>query len=106
MRAFGVILGAPGFDDLARLRHRDEPVLVQTLIAESSVKAFDVGVFDRLAGPDERQSDLTGIGLRVEHSALELRTMVDGDRLRLRQGPALERPDSLTLAPAHFAFQL
>jgi hypothetical protein len=36
--------------------HRDEPVLVQTLVAELAVEALDVLDLDRLARPDERQA--------------------------------------------------
>ena len=38
--------------------HRDEPVLVQTLVAELAVEALDVLDLDRLARPDERQADV------------------------------------------------
>jgi precorrin-6B methylase 1 len=37
--------------------HGDEPVLVQTLVAELAVEALDVGVLDRLARPDERWNE-------------------------------------------------
>ncbi|VXC91191.1 hypothetical protein BURKHO8Y_580063 [Burkholderia sp. 8Y] len=35
--------------------HGNEPVLVQALVPESPVKAFDVGVLSRLARPHEGQ---------------------------------------------------
>jgi hypothetical protein len=38
--------------------HRDEPVLVQILVAELAVEALDVLDLDRLARPDERQADV------------------------------------------------
>jgi hypothetical protein len=38
--------------------HRDEPVLVQTLVTELAAEALDVLVLDRFARPDERQADV------------------------------------------------
>src|SRR5258705_1136050 len=48
-----IIVQAPGFDDLARLRQAEEPVLVEALIAEPAVEALDVGILIGFAGLDE-----------------------------------------------------
>ncbi len=44
-----IVVQAPGLDDLARAGQAEEPVLVQTLVAESAVEALDVGILVRLA---------------------------------------------------------
>jgi len=62
----------------ARLRNR----LVQTLIAKLTVEALDVGVLDRLAGPNEAELDPTAIGPGVQRAAGEFRTVVADDHLR------------------------
>ena len=56
MWPFRVVLLTPRFDRPSGMIHRDEPVLVQTLVAELAVEALDVLVLDRLARPDERQA--------------------------------------------------
>jgi hypothetical protein len=38
MWKFGVVLDAPGFDDLTRLGDRDEPMLVQAFVSEAPVE--------------------------------------------------------------------
>jgi hypothetical protein len=86
MSPLGVVLVTPGFDDLPQFCHRDEPMLVQGLVAELTVEALDVGIFVRLAWQDRRQ--LHGMLVRpgIEHLALELRAVIDGDRLRQAAG--------------------
>jgi hypothetical protein len=54
---------------------RDEPVLVQTLVAELAVEALDAGVLVRLAWPDERQLHGPLVRPRIEYLAFELRAM-------------------------------
>ena len=65
---------------LLALRHRDEPVLVQTLIAELTVEALDVRILDRFTGPDKVQAHAVFIRPRVEHLTLKLRPVVHRDR--------------------------
>lgn len=57
MGPLGVVLDTPGFDLLAGVAQRKEPVLVQTLAAEPAVEALDEGVMHRLVGFDEPQGD-------------------------------------------------
>ena len=58
MRAFDVVLLPPFLDRPSCMIHGDEPVLIQTLVAELAIEALDVRVLDRLAGTDERESDV------------------------------------------------
>lgn len=62
MRAFGVLLDAPVFDQGFGLAQRHEPMLIQAFIAEFSVEALDVCILHGLAWSDERQlhADLIG----------------------------------------------
>ena len=48
------VFDPPVFDHAARVRHADEPMLVQTLVVKLSVEALDIDVLDQFAGPDER----------------------------------------------------
>jgi hypothetical protein len=56
MRALFVVVGAPGFDDIACFLQRCERVLVQAFIPELTVEAFDEGVLRRPARRDIMQS--------------------------------------------------
>lgn len=58
----GIVVHAPGLDDLARVRQAEEPVLVQALVAESAVETLDVGILIRLARVDEVQPDAAAVG--------------------------------------------
>lgn len=53
VRAFGVVIDPPVFNDLLRFADAGEPMLVQAFFAVPPVEAFDVGVLRRLAGVDE-----------------------------------------------------
>ena len=44
MWALDVVFSPPAFDGSPRLRHRDEPMLVQTLVAELRIKRLDEAV--------------------------------------------------------------
>jgi hypothetical protein len=50
-----VIVEAPVFNRLARLRQGDEFALVETFVAKPAIKRFDLGVLGRLAGRDMMQ---------------------------------------------------
>jgi hypothetical protein len=53
MRAFGVVVTAPGFDDDLRLGEAVEDLAVEQLVAELRVEALAVAVFPWRAGFDE-----------------------------------------------------
>ena len=61
-------------------------MLVQALIAELAVKAFDVGILIRFSRSNERQVYVRVIRPHVEHLAFELRAVIDGDGLRQPAG--------------------
>jgi hypothetical protein len=52
----------PGFDLSASVIATGVPVLVQAFVPEVAVETLDVGVLDRLAGPDEVQRDAALVG--------------------------------------------
>src|SRR6202012_2480597 len=52
VRSVGVVVDPPFFDDLSRLVEIGEQVLVETLVAQTAVEAFDKAVLHRLAGRD------------------------------------------------------
>ena len=47
VRSVGVVVGPPFLDDLASLVEICEQVLVQTLVAQAAVEAFDKAVLHR-----------------------------------------------------------
>ena len=51
--SLGVVFDPPKLDDPASLCHRDEPMLVQALIAELAIEGFDEAVVGRLAGREK-----------------------------------------------------
>jgi hypothetical protein len=52
VRPDGVVVDAPLFDDPIGLAERREQVLVQALVAEPAIEAFDEGVLRRFARRD------------------------------------------------------
>src|SRR5207245_10062392 len=89
-----IVVQAPGFDDLARLSQAEEPVLIETLVAEPAGEALDVGILVWFAGLDEVQPDALRVGPRIERSADELGSIVRDARHRL--------PAALDQALEHF----
>jgi len=77
--AHPVVIDPPTFDGLSCVVQVQEPVLVQTFLAELSMEALDVPVFHRPAWRDEVQRDFVFIGPLVERLGSELRAIVDDD---------------------------
>ena len=76
VRADGVEVEAPGFDDDLRFCARSEPLDAQTLVAQLAVEALVVGVLPRLARIDQGRAD-AGMGEPLEdRQADELRAVV------------------------------
>ncbi len=83
MRATGVVVQSPIFDDLAGFFQRKELVLVQAFVAEATVEALDICVLRRLPRRDMEQAN-TAIGGPSEHrQARKFRTIVHDDRFRI-----------------------
>ena len=76
MRAGSIVVEPPGVDDVSGLGQTDEPVLVQTLIPEPPVEAFDETVLDGFPRIDESQLHSVLVRPLVEDPAGELRTVV------------------------------
>src|SRR5260370_28211450 len=62
----GIIVHAPGLDDLARVSQAEKPVLVQALVAEPAIETLDVGILIRLARVDEGQPNAAGVDPRIQ----------------------------------------
>ena len=65
------------------MRQRDEQGLVQQLVAQSPIEAFDAGVLRRLAGGDGVPRDANLGGLGQDDIAGQLCAVVADDRLGL-----------------------
>jgi hypothetical protein len=64
---------------LARTAEAEEPMPVEEFFAQSSLKAFDEGVLDRLSWLDGAQGHPTLIGPLINNFARQLRTVVQDD---------------------------
>src|ERR1039458_1347920 len=82
MRPDMIVVPLPVADLAPRVSQIQEPVLVQTLIPELAVEAFDVAILHRPARRDEVQLYSVLIRPPVQDLAGELRTVVDDHVLR------------------------
>src|SRR6266404_1445526 len=101
-----IVVQAPGFDDLACVSQAEEPVLVETLVAEPAVETLDVGILIRLARLDEVQPDAWGVGPCIEGPADELGSIVRDEhrRSRARLDEPLEHLDDSPAADRRVHF--
>jgi hypothetical protein len=79
MRADLIVVKPPRFGCAARLFDGDEQPLVQAFVTTLAVETLDEGVFNRLAGPDELQSDAAAMCPLVDDAAAELRAIVPAE---------------------------
>ena len=77
-----VVVVAPAVELLARIGQTEEDLHVQAFVAQLAVETLNVAVPDRLARPDEVQMHSVLIGPQVPCLTSELRSVIDGDRLR------------------------
>lgn len=83
MRAFGVVINYPGFDEFFRIVEVDEPMLVEAFVPHRSVEALDKSVLHRLDWLDELQLDAMLVGPAIKHLARELGAIVGEKTLRM-----------------------
>ena len=74
-----VVVTPPVGDDVAGLGERDEPMLVEALVAELAVEAFDVAVLRRAARFDQDVLDAVLLRPGDEGAAGELRPVVPSE---------------------------
>lgn len=67
-----IVIDPPFFDAGTGVAHGQEPGGVETLLAQSAVERFDVGVVGRLPWPGEVQLNLVEVGPLVEEPPGEL----------------------------------
>ena len=75
-----VVLVLPRGDHLPRVEEREKPVLVEALIPQPLIEAFDERILDELAGADELQRDADLLRPAYERTAVEFWTVVHDDR--------------------------
>jgi hypothetical protein len=76
VRPYSVVVESPCLDRVAGIAEIGEPVLVQTLVSELAVEAFDEAVLDRLARANEAELDASPVGPGIHRAAHELRAVV------------------------------
>src|SRR5215213_10962348 len=64
------------------MRSAREPVFVEALISEATIKALDIRIVDRLTRADERQTNATRVRPGIQHTTFELGSMIDGNGYR------------------------
>src|SRR5690606_36897387 len=79
-----VVFAHPGTDDRAGVIETDKPVLIETLVAQSAVEGFDVGVLVGLARLNQAQRDTVTVRPDQHGSACECLAVVGADD----RGPA------------------
>ena len=77
-----IVLGAPVFDEQTGLGERTEPMLVETVVAESAIEGLDESVLGGLAGLDVMEDDAGGLSPAMQSAADELRAVIGGDEGR------------------------
>ena len=88
MRSVLVVLEHPPVGGLAYVLQSCEQVLVQHLLAEGPVEAFDVGVLVGFAGLDVLDRHGVGLGPLHEVLAQELRAVVPVEAWPVGQSPS------------------
>jgi len=68
-----VVVVPPVVDEALGIVEIPEPVDAQAFVPELAVEAFDEGVFDRLAAPNELQNDAVLVRPDVQGASRELR---------------------------------
>ncbi len=78
-----VIVDPPGLDDLSGFGQPVEQVLIETLVAQPAIEAFDEGVLGGFARRDVMPFDAPVMGPFEDGVAGHLGSVVGDDRLRL-----------------------
>ena len=73
----GVVAASPPLDVKLRVPQREKPMLIQALVAEPAIEAFDVGVLNRFPGLNEEQLDLVIGRPRIECTTPELTAIIE-----------------------------
>src|SRR5690554_1055052 len=103
MRTLLIVVQAPSADLLPSVCEIPEPVLIQTLIPEFSVKALDVTILHRLSGLNQLQFNTMAVGPLIKRSASEFRPLVgsNGFRVASEGCNAIQGADYLFTRDAH-----
>jgi hypothetical protein len=74
MRSEVVVFAAPVFDEEASFSEGSEPVLVEAIIPESAVEAFDESILHGFAGLDVVDEDTSGLSPQMKGTTGKLWT--------------------------------
>jgi hypothetical protein len=77
----GIVILLPRLNDLACVRATEEPVPIETLVAELAVETLQLAVLRRLAGLNEVKGDVLGVRPGVEDLTGAFRPLIDCDLL-------------------------
>ena len=81
MRPIFVIVLAPVFDRLPRVSEGEKPILIQALLAQSTIEALDESIVCWLTWPAELELHAVTVRPIIEHLGNEFAAIVDLDRL-------------------------
>src|SRR5262245_56497734 len=76
VRTFGVVIASPLLELDARMAERTEQCLVQKLVAQATIEAFDEGILLRLTGVDMVPVETKTVCPTQHRQAGELRAVV------------------------------
>ncbi len=83
MGTAAIVVEPPRFDDAPGIGQTDEPVLIQTLIAQPAVETLYDGVLDRFARLNAMAPNPTLVRPLVEHLAGQFRPVIQHELVGL-----------------------
>ncbi len=83
MRTLFIVIYPPVFNNPLRLGQCREPVQVQTLFAEPTVEAFDIGILGRFSRINEVKLHTMIKGPAIQRPTPKLRSVVNGQYIRV-----------------------
>ena len=87
MRTHAVVVVPPRFDGGLGIREIEKPMLVQALVPEAAVEAFDKGILFRLAWLDEGERGAMLISPLIHSLAAKLRPVAAHNRAGIAAAP-------------------
>lgn len=103
MRSLLIVVQAPVADLVPSVGEIPEPVFIQTLIPEFSVKALNVTILHRLSWLNQPQFNAMAVGPLIERSAREFRSLIgsNGFRIASEGRNTIQGTDNLFTRDAH-----
>src|SRR5215217_587965 len=79
MGSCAIVVLPPRLDGVSSIAQANEPMAVETFVAQSSMKALDKRVLHRLARFNEAQLDAPLVGPLIDGLASQLRSVIQHD---------------------------